>query len=150
MEEYKQKPDEKEREMKKIIVITMLFMFAAGFAYAANNSLTQKSGDQTISIQFEKGTPIVGDNPVAVSVKDAAGKEISNAIVSIQYFMTEKVAPTRKGVEMPAMYTTADTTREGSIYRGKINFSMPGSWHILVKTSYDGKANSAAFFVTVK
>lgn len=128
----------------------MTLLLVAGIAYAKDSGMKAKAGDFTVEGKFETSPPVTGDNNLTIQIKDTANKEITDAKVTVEYFMTQKVSATTKSVEMPFMKSTAETKPQDARYKAKLNFSMPGPWQIAVKITRDGKASTAKFHVNVK
>ncbi len=127
--------------MKKLVVFTMILLLMAGVAYAKNYEVTKKVGGYEVTATLDKNPPVAGaDNNVTVAVKDAAGKAVTDAKVLIDYSM-----PGMPG--MPAMNYKAATALEGSVYKAKMNFSMSGSWNVVVKVMRGGKTSTVKFSV---
>ncbi len=127
--------------MKKIIVMAAVFLLIAGIAYAKNYEVKKKAGEYEVTATLDKNPPTAGaDNNIAVAVKDAAGKAVTDAKVLVDYGM-----PAMPG--MPAMNYKANATLEGTEYKAKLNFSMSGSWNIAVKITKGGKTSTMKFNV---
>lgn len=129
--------------MTKKILIAALLILIAGTAYAKGMEVTKKAGTNTVTIMLQNDPPVTGENTVAIVVKDAAGKAVTDAKVVIDYGM-----PAMPG--MPAMKYKTDTTLKSGKYAGTINFSMPGSWYVNVKVTQAGKSNTAKLNVDVR
>ena len=128
--------------MKKIILVSMLVFLVAGFAYAKDFEITKKAGLYTVVVKMDKNPPIVGDNGITITIKDAAGKAVKDAKVAVDYEM-----PAMPG--MPAMRYKNDPQLKGESYVGTINFSMGGSWTVKIKITRSGKTDSLKFNVDV-
>ena len=126
--------------MKKFGIIVLALLFAAGMAFAGDYTTVKKAGEYSVMISIDKNPPVVGDNNVAVTVKNASGKYVTDAKVVVEYSM-----PGMQG--MPAMNYKAVTQLTGNEYRAKMNLSMSGSWNTAVKISKGGKTVTAKFNV---
>jgi hypothetical protein len=51
---------------------------------------------------------------------------------------------------MPAMSNKGETKPEGGKYKGKIDFSMGGSWNMSVQITHGGKTVTAKFTVDAR
>lgn len=129
--------------MRKFTVVVLLLLLAAGIAYAKDYEVQKKTGEYEVLVKIDKNPPVVGDNNVAVFVKDAAGKYITDARVKIEYSM-----PAMPG--MPAMNYKTDTELKGNEYKAGMNLSMSGSWNVLVKITRAGKTSSLKLTVDAK
>jgi hypothetical protein len=99
------------------------------------------SGEYTVSMSMGKN-PFVGDNPVTIQVKDASGKYITDATISIENSM-----PAMPG--MPAMSYKTDATLQGTQYKATLNLSMSGAWNVAVKINRSDKPTTVTFNVDV-
>lgn len=130
--------------MKKVIAVLTLVVLAAGLAYAKDLEVKRKAGNYDVEIKIDKNPPVVGDNGIEVEIKDASGKYITDAKVTIEYSM-----PAMPG--MPPMNYKTDTELKGYEYKAKMNLSMSGPWNITVKiTTKDGKTQSVKFNVDAR
>jgi hypothetical protein len=128
--------------MKKIILVSMLILMVAGISHAKDFELTKKAGTYTVVVTMDKNPPVMGDNGIVITIKDAAGKALKDAKVALDYEM-----PAMPG--MPAMRYNADPQLKGESYVGTINFSMGGSWTVKIKITRSGKTDSLKFNVDV-
>ena len=69
--------------MKKIILLIMALFLVAGAAYA-KEEYKKKAGDYNVTITLDK-SPSVGQNDVTVNIKDAKGKDVTDANVVVEY-----------------------------------------------------------------
>jgi hypothetical protein len=128
--------------MKKIILLSILILMVAGIAYAKDFEITKKAGPYTVVVKMDKNPPVMGDNGITITIKDAAGKAVKDAKVDLDYEM-----PAMPG--MPAMHYKSDPQLKGESYVGTVNFSMGGSWTVKVKITRSGKTDSLKFNVDV-
>lgn len=128
-------------KMKGFLIILVLVL-AAGVVYAKGMEVTKKAGSNTVTITLQNDPPATGVNAFTVLVKDAAGKTVTDAKVTVGYEM-----PAMPG--MPAMRYKAPALLKSSLYTGTMNFSMAGSWQISVKVARGGKTGTARLNVDV-
>ncbi len=121
----------------------VVLLLIAGIAYAKDYEVTKKAGEYNVVVKIDKNPPVVGDNNVTVEIKDASGKDVTDAKVVVDYSM-----PAMPG--MPAMNYKADAALKGSEYKAKMNLSMSGSWNIAVKITKTGKTSTMKFTVDAK
>lgn len=126
--------------MKKLFVFTAVFLLIAGMAYAKDYEVKKKAGAYDVTFTIDKNPPVVGDNNVTVVIKDASGKNVTDAKVLVDYSM-----PAMSG--MPAMNYKTNAELNGSEYKAKMVLSMAGSWNIAVKISKGGKTSTVKFSV---
>lgn len=126
----------------KNLLIAVLLVFMAGVVHAKGMEVTKKAGPNTVTITLRNDPPVTGENAFTVLVKDAAGRAVTDAQVTVVYEM-----PAMSG--MPAMRYKAPAVLKGLLYTGTMNFSMAGSWHIDVKVARGGKTGTARLTVDV-
>jgi len=126
--------------MKKLIGVVLVLLVMTGLAFAKNYEANKKAGEFDVTMSIDKNPPVVGDNAVTVTVKDQAGKNVTDAKVVIDYSM-----PAMPG--MPAMNYTADAPLKGNDYKATINLSMAGAWNFAVKITRGSQAATAKFNV---
>lgn len=98
-----------------------------------------------ITFRPQPDPPRTGDNVLEVSVKDASGQPISDADVSVTFFMA--AMPT---MNMPAMRNeTKLPPVGGGVYRGSGQVMMGGRWDVTVNVSKDGKRLGSRQFAVV-
>jgi hypothetical protein len=129
--------------MKKMLIVFLVLLVAGGMAYAKSYELQKKSGDYTLDIRIDKNPPVVGDNLMELTIKDADGKAVTDAKVAVNYTM-----PPMPGMA-PANYKTDAVPKEGK-YQGTLKFSMSGSWNVEVKITRADKITPVKFTVDVK
>jgi len=87
-----------------------------------------------ITFRAQPDPPRTGDNTLEVSVKDASGRPIAGADVTVTFFMA--AMPT---MNMPAMRNEAKLPHVGGgIYRGAGQVMMAGRWDVTVTVSRGG------------
>jgi hypothetical protein len=128
--------------MKRIALIFVVLLLASGLAFARDYEITKKAGDYTVQVKIDKNPPIVGKNKMEILLKDAAGKDVTDAVVAVDYGM-----PPMPG--MHAMNYKAKTELTGSLYLAALNFSMSGPWYINVKITRAGKSQLVKFNVDI-
>jgi hypothetical protein len=131
--------------MKRIIMIltAIVLLLAVGLAYAKDYEMTKKAGEYTVLVTIDKNPPVTGKNNMAVGIKDGAGKDVTDATVSIDYGM-----PAMPG--MPAVNYKTGASLKDKRYLATLNFSMSGPWSIAVKITRGGKTQSVKLNVDVK
>ena len=129
--------------MKKVIFLLMGLVLLVGTAWGKNYEVTKKADDYTVKIEIDKNPPIQGNNNVTITIKDASGKNVTDAKVKVEYSM-----PAMPG--MPAMNYKAKTAAAGSKYKSSLEFSMAGPWAVNVKVTKAAKTQSAKLTVDVR
>ena len=107
----------------------------AGASPAAGGA-TASQTQVTIGVRTQPDPPKTGsDNMFEITVKDAAGKPIEGADVSLQLFMA--AMPT---MNMPAMKNQVKVPAVGGgLYRGPGEVMMAGTWEVTVVVSRNGQ-----------
>ncbi len=121
--------------MKKIILLAVAAVMIAGIAFAKDNEYRKKAGPYDVTIAFDRA-PSAGENNVAVTVKDAGGKPVTDAAVVVEYSM-----PAMPG--MAPMNYKANAVPKGGSYQARINLSMAGPWTVNARITKGGKTHSA-------
>src|SRR5580704_8974419 len=103
-------------------------------ASAAPTAAPAPAGTQ-ITFRTVPDPPKIGDNQMEVTVKDAGGKPIDAAEVSVQFFM-----PAMPTMNMPAMRSEAKLAPAGGgVYRGSGQVMMAGRWDATVTVVRGGQ-----------
>jgi len=129
--------------MKRLFIAFTILLVAAGLVYAKNYEITKKAGEYTVLVTIDKNPPVTGKNNMAVGIKDAAGKDVTDATVVIDYGM-----PAMPG--MPAMNYKAGASLKDKRYVATVDFSMSGPWSVSIKITRAGKTQSVKLNVDVK
>lgn len=109
-------------------------MQSANTSAAATKSETnQKKLD--ITFRSEPTPPVTGENKLEVTVKDAAGKPVMDADVSVMFRM-----PAMPSMNMPEMKNRAPLKHQtAGVYRGTGNVMMAGGWEVTISVKRGGK-----------
>jgi Cu(I)/Ag(I) efflux system membrane fusion protein len=103
-------------------------------ASAAPTGAPAPAGTQ-ITFRTLPDPPRTGDNQLEATVKDASGKPIDDAEVSVQFFM-----PAMPTMNMPAMKSDARLAPAGGgLYRGSGQVLMAGRWDAIVTVVRGGQ-----------
>jgi hypothetical protein len=129
--------------MKKLGIITLILLLAAGIAYAKDYEVKKKAGAYDVEVKIDKNPPIVGDNNIEIEVKDGAGKYVTDAKIRVEYSM-----PAMPG--MPPMSYKTDAALKGNEYKAIMNLSMSGPWNITVRITHGGKTTPVRFNVDAR
>lgn len=129
--------------MKKLAVITLIFLLSAGIVWAKDYQIQKKAGDLNVSVRMDRNPAVMGDNGIFVTVKNSAGQEVTDAEVRVEYSM-----PAMPG--MPPMNYKTVLALKKDTYEGSVDFSMAGPWNMAVKIARGGKTVSTKFSVDVQ
>ncbi len=128
--------------MKKIAMVGLVLLLAAGVVYAKEDGVQKKAGEYDVKVSIDRNPPVAGDNNVAIAITGAGGP-VKDAKVAVEYSM-----PAMPG--MPPMNYKTDALLKGDLYKAVMNFSRSGSWNVTVRISRGGKAVSTKFTVDAK
>jgi len=126
--------------MKKIVYLLITLLLTTGLVFAKDYEITKKADDYNVLVKIDKNPPVVGENNVTIEIKDAAGKNVTEAKVKLDYGMAAMPG-------MPAMFYKADAELKGSLYKAKMNLSMAGSWNITIQITQGDKVRKVKFNV---
>lgn len=130
--------------MKGLIAIAAVtVLLFTGIVYAKDYEVKKKAGEYEVAVMIDRNPPVVGDNNIAIAVRDSAGKDVTDARVTVEYSM-----PAMSG--MPAMRYKAEAELKGNEYRAKMNLPTPGSWTVVVKIARQGKKATMNFVANVE
>jgi len=124
--------------MKQLMTLILSVILMASVVQAKDYEVAKKTGEYNVLVTIDKNPPVVGNNNVTVTVKDAAGKYVTDAKVKIEYSM-----PAMPG--MAAMNYKTDAVLNGQAYNAKMKLPTPGSWNVTVKITKGGKTSSVKF-----
>ncbi|HNY49180.1 MAG TPA: FixH family protein [Smithella sp.] len=126
-----------------LIIVAMVLLLGLGIAQAKDFEITKKAGDLTVVVKIDKNPPVTGTNKMDIALKDAAGKNVTDASVIVEYGM-----PAMPG--MGAMNYKTNATLKGSNYLATVNFSMSGAWNVNIKINRGGKTQTVKLNVDIK
>jgi hypothetical protein len=130
--------------MRRITLLFLLIFFIGViFGCAKGYELTKSAGEYNVTITLDKNPPIAGENNMTIMIKDASGKAVTDAAVSVEYTM-----PAMPG--MPAMNYKTETKMKGTAYQTTLNLSMSGAWNIAVKITRQDKTEMVNFNVDAR
>jgi hypothetical protein len=116
-------------------------------AGAATSSKAGQSPSMVFILRTQPAPPRSGKNDFEVTVKDADGKPIADAEVSLAFYM-----PPMPSMNMPEMRNTVKLTSAGDgNYKGSGTIGMTGDWDVTVTVSRTGRElDSRKMRLTVK
>lgn len=129
--------------MKKFAMVLLSLVLLVGPAWGKNYEVSKKADDYTVKIEIDKNPPIQGNNNATITITEASGKNVKDAKVKVDYSM-----PAMSG--MPAMNYKADAALKGDEYKAVMNFSMGGSWNIIIQITRGDKVKKVRLNVDVK
>ena len=127
--------------MRKWIVLAIVtLLLIPGIANPKGYEIKRQAGEYEAEVKIDKYPPILGDNNIEIEIKDVEGKRVTDAKVSINYYMPPMP-------RMAPMNYITDAKLKGERYRATMNFIMSGPWIIAIKISHAGKMSTAKFNV---
>ena len=126
--------------VKKLFILFSVLLLMAGIAYGRGYEVKKMVSDYEARVKLDRYPPTVGDNPIEIEIRDAAGKSVTDAKVLVNYYMPPMP-------RMAPMNYITDAKLKGERYRTTMKFIMTGPWIISVKINYGGKISSAKFNV---
>jgi hypothetical protein len=115
----------------------MALVLSAGMSWAYETQKT--TGGVTITLSAGSYPLVNGDNSLSVKVTDKSGKAVTDAKVSVRFFM-----PPMPG--MAPMSSKTEVVLSGEVYRFTANVAMSGTWKAEVSVTLPGKAPAIATF----
>ena len=110
--------------MKRVLVVLTGLLLLAGTAYADSCNFEKKAGDLTVTVEIDSKPLKVGDNNISIELLDPEGNAITNAEVTVYFFMPS----------MPAMNYEVKALPKEKRYTAVIKPTMPGEWTADINT----------------
>lgn len=128
-----------ERRANRVLAIVAMLTFAGAALSAQAPAATSSAGAQKkldISLKTQPSPLKSGDATFEATVKDAEGKPVADADVSVAFHMA--AMPEMKMPEMKNEVKLKAATTPGT-YEGKGNVMMAGKWDVTVHVKQKGK-----------
>jgi len=121
--------------MRKIYLTIMVAVFTVALALGCSKGYeAQKTVDDlTITLSAARYPLVKGDNTLHVRVADATGKALTDAQVSLRFYM-----PPMPG--MAPMEFNTQAMSKGNVYTFSVNPPMEGGWKAEVSAARPGRA----------
>lgn len=105
-------------------------------AATAETTPDRESGSLRIDYRGDPDPPREGDNDVQVTIAQDDGSRLTDAEVSITYYM-----PAMPSMNMPEMRDVFSLSHQGEgTYSGTVRLSMGGTWQVTVAVARRGEA----------
>lgn len=132
-------------ELKPAVLILAFLVLLAGAGQAFGGALerAKKTGEYGVAIRLDHNPPVIGRNPLAITIRDGSGRIVSDASVLVNYYMPPMP-------RMAPMNYKVHASFKGGIYRTEMNFIMEGPWVIAVKFNRGGKQAGVKFNVDAR
>ena len=115
----------------------MTLIFAVGTSWGYESQKT--AADLTVTLSAGSYPLVKGENELSVKVTDGSGKAVTDAKVTVRFFM-----PPMPG--MAPMSSKPEVMLKGDVYRFKANADMEGMWKTEVVVGRPGKSAVTAIF----
>jgi len=124
-----------------IVVLTFVLLIAiVAVGGCSKGYETKKTADDlSVTLKADRYPLVKGNNDLSVSVADAAGKAVTDAVVQVRYYM-----PVMPG--MAPMEFTAQLAPKGDRHSFTANIPMEGGWKVEVTAARPGKQAVTATF----
>jgi hypothetical protein len=119
------------------VAVVAALVLAVGTSWGYESQKT--TGDVTITLSVGSYPLVGGDNDVSVKVTDASGKAVTDAKVSVRFYM-----PAMPG--MAPMTSRPKVSLSGDTYKFKADVAMEGTWKTEIKVKRKGKPSATAVF----
>ena len=129
--------------MAKLLLLILTLFFIASTSFAKGYEVKKKVGDYDAEVKMDRSSPVIGDNNIEIEIKDAGGKSLTDAKVSVNYYMPPMP-------RMAPMNYITDAKLKGEKYRARMNFIMSGPWIIAIKINHGGKISTTKFNVNAQ
>jgi hypothetical protein len=129
--------------MKRLVLAAMMMVLVSGTAAAKDYEVTKKADNYNVVVKMDRNPPTTGNNKLSVSIKDATGADVTDAKVSVQYFM-----PAMPG--MPPMNHNTNAELAAKEYKAKVDFSMSGPWNMVIKIIRAQKTTQVRFTIDAR
>ncbi len=127
--------------MKKALLVIIVAVVAGLLLFGCSKGYqSQKTADDLkVTLSIDRYPLVKGDNTLGVKVVDAAGKAVTDAAVSVRYYM-----PAMPG--MAPMDFNTQAALKGDQYAFSANVPMEGGWKAEISVARPGKAAAMATF----
>ncbi len=119
------------------VAAIMTLMLSIGLSWGYETQ--KKADDLTFTITTGSYPLVNGDNALSAKVTDGAGKPVTDATVTVRFYM-----PPMPG--MAPMSSTLKAVLKGDVYLFTANVAMAGTWKADVSVARPGKSIVKATF----
>ena len=121
----------------------LLILCIAAEGLAGDYRVRRKTPNHVVDAAINRNPPVMGENTIRIDIRDARGRHITGARVSVNYYM-----PPMPG--MVPMNYTVPAAADGSRYRAEMNFIMTGPWNIVIRVESGGSPWRVTFPIDVR
>ena len=130
----RERVSEKKHRLAETTACLMAFLLILCFATegeAGDYRVRRKAQNYVVDASINRNPPVMGENTIRIEIRDAGGRTLTGARVSVNYYM-----PPMPG--MVPMNYTIPATPGGNGYTAKMNFIMTGPWNIVIRVESGG------------
>lgn len=128
---------------QKLLALLPLILIFAAHAHAKDFTVRRNMDGYAVEVAINRNPPILGNNDLRVEIRDSVGKHVTDALVTVNYFM-----PPMPG--MPPMNYTVKAPPRGSGYGITMDLIMKGPWNIVIKAGVKGKQIRLTVLIDVR
>ena len=125
------------------LLAALLILCLATPAEAGDYRVRRKTPNHVVDAAINRNPPVMGENTIRIEIRDAGGRTLTGARVSVNYYM-----PPMPG--MVPMNYTIPAAPDGSGYSAKMNFIMTGPWNIVIRVESGGSPWRVTFPIDVR
>jgi hypothetical protein len=118
-----------------VVIMTLMLAIGTSWGYEAQKT----TGGLTVTLSAGSYPLVKGGNDLSVKVTDGSGKAVTDAKVTVRFFM-----PPMPG--MAPMSSKSEAALKGDVYRFTANADMEGTWKTEVVVERPGKSAVTAVF----
>jgi hypothetical protein len=108
-----------------------------------NYEVTKKTGDYSVQVKMDRNPPVVGTNNMIIWLKDATGKDVKGASMTVDYSKSTKFWKSAK------KYNSWAQPHENN-YHAVLAIPTQGPWDVTINIHHKGKSISTEFRIDVK
>jgi hypothetical protein len=128
------------RIARLLIAFTFAVSFVAGGVFAQSNTASPKKPEPTITLTTKPAPPAAGQTTVTVTAKDATGRPIIGADVTIELVMPPMGAMAEMKNTITLKAASDPKLAAGGMYVGAGQIMMAGKWTATVDVRVSGKS----------
>ena len=142
----REKVSEKKHRLAGTAAGLLVFLLILCFTTegeAGDYRVRRKTRHYVVDAAINRNPPVMGENTIRIEIRDAGGRSLTGARVSVNYYM-----PPMPG--MVPMNYTVPTTPGGNGYHARMNFIMTGPWNIVILVESGGSHWKVIFPIDVR
>lgn len=126
-----------------LAALALLIPLLAAPLYGKSLAMSRSMNGYNVNVALSQNPPIMGKNDVRVEINDAGGKRVTDADVTVNYFM-----PPMPGMA-PMNYTVKALPRSSG-YDATMNIIMKGPWNVAIRAGVGGKQLRMTILIDVR